>query len=50
MPAKFPIKSTNQFIDIDKNVNKRGLLASLDMENMFTNVPVFTMIDIILDI
>ena len=49
MPAKYSIKSTSEFIDIAKNVNKRGLLASLDVESLFTNVPVITTIDIILD-
>lgn len=49
MPTKYMINSTSEFIDITKNVTEPGLLASLDVCNLFTNVPVNETIDIIIN-
>ena len=44
------IKSTNEFIDLTKSIDTTNCyLASLDVENLFTNVPVQETINIILD-
>ena len=40
MPKQYMIDSTNEFIQIIKTVKNPKLLASLDVESMFTNVPV----------
>ena len=48
LPAKYSINSTDEFIHLAKTVNSPGLLASLDVENLFTNVPVHETIEIIL--
>ena len=47
-PAKHMIKSTNEFISIVQGVEEAGYLTSLDVENLFTNVPVSETIDIII--
>ena len=49
LPAKHMISSTNEFISIAKGVERKGLLASLDVESLFTNVPVIETINIILN-
>ena len=43
------IESTYEFIDIVKTVRTPKLLASLDVESLFTNVPVMDTIEIIID-
>ena len=43
------IGSTFEFIQISEPINKPKLLASLDAENLFTNIPVQKTIEIILD-
>lgn len=49
IPAKFMIESTDEFLNILRATdNKNGLLASLDVESLFTNVPVRETINIIL--
>ena len=48
LPEKYSIKSTDEFINIIRNSKSCGTLASLDVENLFTNVPVKETIDIIL--
>ena len=48
MPKRYMIQSTQEFIEISKEVRSPKLLASLDVENLFTNVPVKETIDIIL--
>ena len=45
----FSYKSLTRNGEIAKIFDKHGLLASLDEESLFTNAPVFTTIDIILD-
>ena len=49
MPTSYMIKSTQEFINITKTCSEPGYLASLDVESLFTNVPVKEAIDIILD-
>lgn len=49
MPAQHLIKSTNEFIDILQNTNVNGYLSSLDVDSLFTNVPVQDTITIIID-
>ena len=48
-PSKYSLKSTNDFIDIIRSSAPQGLLASLDVESLFTNVPVEQTIDIIIE-
>ena len=43
------IKSTDEFIEIIKRGKPSGILASLDVESLFTNVPVDDTINIIID-
>ena len=43
------VESTYEFIQIARSINKPKMLASLDVENLFTNVPVEETIEIILD-
>ena len=43
------IKSTNEFIAIIRRERPIGILASLDVESLFTNVSVDATIDIIMD-
>ena len=49
LPAKYMIQSTHEFIEITKTINSNGYLASLDVESLFTNVPVSDTINIIID-
>ena len=49
MPKKHMIDSTYEFIQIARTINKPKFLASLDVESLFTNVPVIETIRIILD-
>ena len=49
MPNNFSIKSSNDFIDILHSNNSNGIIASLDVESLFTNVPVDSTIDIIIN-
>lgn len=48
MPKKYMIESTHEFVQIAKTVTAPKLLASLDVESLFTNVPVDDTIQIIL--
>jgi hypothetical protein len=48
MPKKFMVESTYEFLSILKTCEHNGTLASLDVESLFTNVPVHQTIDIIL--
>jgi hypothetical protein len=48
MPKEHVIDSTYEFIEICKTVNNPKYLASLDVESLFTNVPVRETINIIL--
>ena len=48
MHKEFMLHSTNEFIEICRTIHKPRYIASLDVESLFTNVPVDTTIDIIL--
>ena len=47
IPSKYPINSTDDFLQIINLTNPTGFIASLDVESLFTNVPVHTTIEII---
>lgn len=49
MPREYSVSSTKAFIDIIRTNDPTNTMASLDVENLFTNVPVSKTIDIILD-
>lgn len=51
MPNKYMVKSTNEFMSLVKGADlpSGSTLASLDVENLFTNVPVEKTIDIIMN-
>ena len=48
MPNTYSIKSSTEFIDILHSTNSTGIIASLDVESLFTNVPIDPTIDIII--
>ena len=48
IPKKYSLNSRDEFIDLLKSSRPKGQLASLDVYSLFTNVPVFETIDIIL--
>ena len=48
VPAEFSLRSPTQFIDILENKSSNGLIASLDVESLFTNVPVDETIELII--
>ena len=47
MPQKFMINITDEFINIIRTTNPNGKITSLDVENLFTNVPIIEKIEII---
>ena len=47
LPSKYISKSTDDFLQIDRTIQPTGTLASLDVESLFTNVPVQDTINII---
>ena len=47
VPTTHSLKSSSEFIDLIKNNGKRGMLASMDVTSLFTNVPVDETIDIL---
>ena len=49
IPTGYMIQSTDELMNILKTTTARGTLASLDVENLFTNVPVKETIDIIIN-
>ena len=49
MPNKFMINSTDEFLAILKSTSPNGIMASLDVENLFTNIPLIETIDIIIN-
>ena len=50
MPIKYNIKSTHELIQVLHTIKpNNGILASLDVENLFTNVPVNETVDIIIN-
>ena len=48
IPNKFSIKSPSDFIDILHSTTTNGIIASLDVDSLFTNVPIDPTIDIII--
>ena len=48
VPSEFSLRSPTQFIDILENKSSNCLIASLDMESLFTNVPVDETIELIM--
>ena len=50
IPAKYSLKSTNDFIDLLETKNFKGHIGSLDVESLFTNVPIDHTINIILEV
>jgi hypothetical protein len=48
MPKKYMVDSTYEFVEICRSIDNPKFLASLDVESLFTNVPVLETIDIIL--
>ena len=48
IPTNTTLKSTDDFITILRCSQPRGILASLDVQSLFTNVPVTETVDIIL--
>ena len=48
IPNQYTLKSTNDFIDLLRSNPSRGILASLDVESLFTNVPIEATIEIII--
>ena len=49
IPGKYLINSVDEFIDILRAKKPVGILASIDVESLFTNVPIKETIEIILD-
>ena len=49
MPDEFCLKSSSDFIDLLETSKPEGIIASLDIESLFTNVPIDDTIDMILD-
>ena len=49
IPSKYSLKSSTDFLEILNNHDSSGIVASLDVESLFTNVPVDRTINYILD-
>ena len=49
MPKQYMINSTNEFVNICKTIDSPTHMVSLDVESLFTNVPVDDTIEIILN-
>ena len=49
LPQEFTLKSTNDFIDLLHSNQCNGIIASLDVESLFTNVPIDPTIQIIIE-
>ena len=49
VPSKYSIGSTEEFLDLLRIKKPEGQIASIDVESLFTNVPVDTTIQIIID-
>ena len=48
IPCEYLLRSTNDFIDLLQSSTHKGIIASLDVESLFTNVPIDATIDIII--
>ncbi|XP_050707848.1 uncharacterized protein LOC126993063 [Eriocheir sinensis] len=46
-PASFSLKSTTEFLDLLKTTRPSNIMASMDVESLFTNVPVHETTDLI---
>ena len=49
IPSQYSLKSSNDFIDLLQEHENEGIIASLDVESLFTNVPIDPTIEIILE-
>ena len=49
IPSKFCVNSVAEFLDILRAKRPEGILASIDVESLFTNVPIDETIEIILN-
>ena len=49
LPTNYMLKSTDEFLDLLKITQPKGILASLDVESLYTNVPIDETIQIILE-
>ena len=49
IPAKYRVKSSTEFLNIVRSARPNGAIASLDVESLFTNVPVEETIGMICD-
>lgn len=49
VPSKYSINSTDEFLDLLRIKKPQGEIASIDVESLFTNVPVDATIQIIID-
>ena len=49
VPLNYSLRSSAEFVDLLKTSKRKGLLASLDVTNLFTNVPVERTIKILID-
>ena len=48
-PSKYCVKSSAEFLEMIKRTPQDGIIASMDVESLFTNVPVDETINLILD-
>ena len=48
IPKDYLLTSTNDFIDVLHSNSNNGIIASLDVESLFTNVPISETLDIII--
>ena len=49
IPSKYRVKSSTEFLQLIRDTPATGTVASLDVESLFTNVPVAVTIDMICD-
>lgn len=49
MPNNYTVKSSSEFINLLNSNEKSNIMASLDIESLFTNVPVIETTNIILN-
>ena len=49
LPKQYMVESTNEFISIINTIRNAPMIASLDVESLFTNIPILETIEIILE-
>ena len=49
IPNRYNLASSSDFINILRTTEAKGIMKSLDVESLFTNIPVDTTINLILD-